>query len=321
MDFHQQDSDLLTSKPTNQMAQELVSQGLGAQEQSDCSYSSQHSCSSEHNSNRNINLNKSSFKKVSKSTLDLQNLTSKHSYICAQYNFLGKCYQEHCKKRHVLISEKDGLSELISDNIDLIDRLTNSGKKLKLSQSTYRTQLSKYRKCKSNNKEISEKLELKFADQEQITFGDFPLGKLWNLNDLQFQANQIQSQPDLNTNSQITSINSLIKPKPLVDYKQASDILENSTSPLNVSCEIKKNLMSKLKSDIDKMQQKIKIITMLKKWINNQQVDFNEYIALHSSLSQIQQIHYSNFLRITNMTIPNQMNMHQQFQNIQSVQQ
>ncbi|CAD8102583.1 unnamed protein product [Paramecium sonneborni] len=135
MDFHQQDSDLLTSKLTNQKAQELVSQGLGVQEQSDCSYSSQHSCSSEHNSNRNINLNKSSFKKVSKSTMDLQNLTSKHAYICAQYNFLGYCLQEHCKKRHVFISEKDGLSELISDNIDLIDSLTSSGKKLKLSQS------------------------------------------------------------------------------------------------------------------------------------------------------------------------------------------
>lgn len=56
----------------------------------------------------------------------------------------------------------------------------------------------------------------------------------------------------------------------MVDYKQVSEILENSTSPLSISCEIKKNLMSKLKSDIDKMQEKIKIIAMLKKWINNQ---------------------------------------------------
>ncbi|CAD8191602.1 unnamed protein product [Paramecium pentaurelia] len=321
MDFHQQDSDLLTSKPTNHMTQELVSQGLGVQEQSDCSYSSQHLCSSEPNCNRNINGNKSSFKKVSKSNLDLQNLTNKHSYICAHYNFLGNCSQEHCKKRHVLIQEEDELNEFIADNIDLIDNLISSGKKLKLSQSTYRTQLAKYRKCKSNNKEISENLESKFSNLDQITFGDFSIGNLWNLNALSFSTNQTHSQTDLNTNLINKSINHLIKPKPMVDYKQVSEILENSTSPLSISCEIKKNLMSKLKSDIDKMQEKIKIIAMLKKWINNQQVDFNEYITLHSSLSQIQQIHYTNFLKITNMTIPNQVNIHQQFQNIQSVQQ
>ncbi|CAD8169830.1 unnamed protein product [Paramecium octaurelia] len=321
MDFHQQDSDLLTSKPTNHMTQELVSKGLGVQEQSDCSYSSQHLCSSEHNSNRNINGNKSSFKKVSKSNLDLKNLTNKHSYTCAHYNFLGNCFQEHCKKRHVFISEEDGFSEFITDNIDLIDNLISSGKKLKLSQSTYRTQLAKYRQCKSQNKEISDKLENKFSGQDQITFGDFQIGNLWNLNALSFQANQTQSQPDLNTNMLNKSMNLLIKPKPTVDYKQASEILENSISPLSITCEIKKNLMSKLKSDIDKMQEKIKIIAMLKKWLNNQQVDFNEYITLHSSLSQIQQIHYTNFLKITNMAIPNQVNIHQQFQNIQSVQQ
>ncbi|CAD8115236.1 unnamed protein product [Paramecium primaurelia] len=321
MDFHQQDSDLLTSKPTNHMTQELVSQGLGVQEQSDCSYSSQHLCSSEPNCNRNINGNMSSFKKVSKSNLDLQNLTNKHSYICAHYNFLGNCFQEHCKKRHVLIQEEDELNEFIADNIDLIDNLISSGKKLKLSQSTYRTQLAKYRKCKSNNKEISENLESKFSNLDQITFGDFSIGNLWNLNALSFSTNQTHSQTDLNTNLINKSISHLIKPKPMVDYKQVSEILENSTSPLSISCEIKKNLMSKLKSDIDKMQEKIKIIAMLKKWINNQQVDFNEYITLHSSLSQIQQIHYTNFLKITNMTIPNQVNIHQQFQNIQSVQQ
>ena len=59
----------------------------------------------------------------------------------------------------------------------------------------------------------------------------------------------------------------------MVDYKQVSDNLENSSSPLNISGEIRKELMFKLKSDIDKMQNKIKIITMLKKWINNQAVD------------------------------------------------
>ncbi|CAK61828.1 unnamed protein product (macronuclear) [Paramecium tetraurelia] len=87
--------------------------------------------------------------------------------------------------------------------------------------------------------------------------------------------------------------------------------------------------MSKLKSDIDKMQQKIKTISMLKKWINNQQVDQNEYKNLQSSLSQIQQIHYTNFLRITNISISSiytliqldQAKFNNQFQNVEYVQQ
>ncbi|CAK84635.1 unnamed protein product (macronuclear) [Paramecium tetraurelia] len=319
MDFHQQDSDLQTSKPTNHMTSKLVSQGLGVQEQSDYSYSSQQLCSSEQNSDRNIHLNMSSFKKVSKSSADLQNLTLKHAYICAHYNFLGNCPQEHCKKRHIFISKEDGLSDLISDNIDLIDNLTRSGKKLRLQQSTYKTQLIQYRKCKSNNNEISDKYESKFSDQEQIMFRDFPMESLWKMNDLSFLATQIKSQPDLNTESQSKSNNHLIKPKPRVNYKQVAEILENSISPVSISSEIKKNLMSKLKTDIERMQEKIKIITMLKKWMNDKQVDFEEYITLNSSLSQVQQIHYSNFLRLTNMSIPNQVSINQQFQNIQNI--
>ncbi|CAD8172991.1 unnamed protein product [Paramecium pentaurelia] len=319
MNFHQQDSDLLTSKLTNHMTSKLVTQGLGVLEQSDSSYSSQQLCSSEQNSDRSINLNTSSFKKVSKSTLDLQNLTSKHAYICAHFNFLGNCLQEHCKKKHIFITKEDGLSELISDNIDLIDNLTRCGKKLKLHQSTYRTQLAQYRKYQSNSNEIYDKFESKFSDQEQIIFRDFPIGNLCNLNDLSFKADKIKSQLDINTDSEGKSINRLIKPKPRVDYKQVSEILENSTSPLQISSEIKNNLMSKLKSDIQRMKEKIKIITMLKKWINNQQVDFNEYITLQSSLSQIQQIHYSNFLRLTNMSIPNQVCINQQFQYNQNI--
>lgn len=43
------------------------------------------------------------------------------------------------RKRHILIAEDDGLSELISDNIELIDNLTSSGNKLKLPYSAYGT--------------------------------------------------------------------------------------------------------------------------------------------------------------------------------------
>ncbi|CAD8196311.1 unnamed protein product [Paramecium octaurelia] len=319
---HLQDSELLTAKPTLHNGQEMVIQGLGAQEHSDSSFSSQHLCSSQQSSHRNINLSQSSFKKISKSSSDLQNFSNKHAHICAHYNFLGRCPLEHCKKRHIFISEDDGLSELISDNIDLIDNLTSSGNKLKLPHSTYGTQLSKYRKCKSNTKEFCEKLEHKFITQEQIHFGDFPIQNFWNWNAFALQSFSIKSQPDLGNNPQENKyFSQLIKPKPLVDYKQASEILENSSSALNISNEIKKNLMSKLKSDIDKMQQKIKTISMLKKWINNQQVDQNEYKNLYSSLSQIQQIHYTNFLRITNISISNQAKFNNQFQNVEYVQQ
>ncbi|CAD8123386.1 unnamed protein product [Paramecium sonneborni] len=316
---HLQESELLTTKPTIHSGQEMVIQGLGAHEQGDSSFSSQHLCSSQQSSHRNINLSQSSFKKISKSSSDLQNFQNCNAHICAHYNFLGRCPLEHCKKRHIFISEDDGLSELISDNIDLIDNLTSSGNKLKLPKSTYGTKLSKYSKCKSNTKEFCEKLEHKFITQEQIHFGDFPLQNFWNWNTFALQSISIKSQPDLNQESKYFS--QLIKPKPLVDYKQASEILENSSSPLTISNEIKKNLMSKLKSDIDKMQQKIKTISMLKKWINNQQVDQNEYKNFYSSLSQIQQIHYTNFLKITNISIPNQTKFNNQFQNVEYVQQ
>jgi hypothetical protein len=70
------------------------------------------------------------------------------------------------RKRHISLSQEDGLSELISLNIDLIDDLTSSGNKLKLPYSAYGSQLTKYRKCRSNTKEFCENLESKFMIQE-----------------------------------------------------------------------------------------------------------------------------------------------------------
>lgn len=97
------------------------------------------------------------------------------------------------RKRHILIAEDDGLSELISDNIELIDNLTSSGNKLKLPYSAYGTQLQEFRKCKSNTKEFCERLENKFISSESIVFGDLQFGRFWNA----LSQFSIQSQPDL----------------------------------------------------------------------------------------------------------------------------
>lgn len=52
--------------------------------------------------------------------------------------------------------------------------------------------------------------------------------------------------------------------------------------------EFKKDLMARLKQDIDKMQDKLKTIKCLKRWVQEQRVDENEFYDLYYSLNNVQ---------------------------------
>lgn len=59
--------------------------------------------------------------------------------------------------------------------------------------------------------------------------------------------------------------------------------------------EFKKDLMARLKQDIDKMQDKLKTIKCLKRWVQEQRVDENEFYDLYYSLNNVQQLAFRNF--------------------------
>lgn len=60
----------------------------------------------------------------------------------------------------------------------------------------------------------------------------------------------------------------------------------------------KSTLIRKLRKDIDKMQNKLKIINYLKKWATHKLVDESEFAELYCSLNPTQQIHFMNIFRV-----------------------
>ncbi|CAK78587.1 unnamed protein product (macronuclear) [Paramecium tetraurelia] len=52
------------------------------------------------------------------------------SYVCPIFNFIGRCTQVECKKRHMFI--QDGLDELITEYQTLLDVLVRNGEKVRV---------------------------------------------------------------------------------------------------------------------------------------------------------------------------------------------
>ncbi|CAD8046733.1 unnamed protein product [Paramecium sonneborni] len=159
-----------------------------------------------------------------------QENTSSFSYDCAIFNFLGHCTQVGCKKRHILL--QDGLEQFITENMQLLNQLINSGQKIRV-----------------------------------------PIERILN-------------REILNSKHQV------IKPKVIINYNQ--ELCEN----------YKRALTHKLRKDIDKMEDKLKTISYLKKWVRHNFVDARDFSELYYSLNSTQQIHFMNFFKVLELQPP-----------------
>ncbi|CAD8127060.1 unnamed protein product [Paramecium sonneborni] len=155
---------------------------------------------------------------------------SSFSYVCPIFNFIGHCTQDQCKKRHILI--QDGLDQLISENLPLLNVLVSNGEKVRV-----------------------------------------PYQKILN-KEIQISRHQI------------------IKPKVVTNY--SFGLCEKN----------KRTLIHKLRKDIDKMQNKLKIINYLKKWAMHKYVDESDFVELYYSLNPSQQIHFMNIFRVLELQPP-----------------
>ncbi|CAD8140481.1 unnamed protein product [Paramecium octaurelia] len=84
----------------------------------------------------------------------------------------------------------------------------------------------------------------------------------------------------------------VIKPKVMTNYNQ--ELCEK----------YKRALTHKLKKDIDKMQDKLKTICYLKKWVRHNFVDARDFSELYYSLNSTQQIHFMNFFQVLELQPP-----------------
>ncbi|CAD8043939.1 unnamed protein product [Paramecium primaurelia] len=55
---------------------------------------------------------------------------SSFSYVCPIFNFIGRCTQVECKKRHIFL--QDGFDQLITEYQPLLDILIRSGEKVRV---------------------------------------------------------------------------------------------------------------------------------------------------------------------------------------------
>ncbi|CAD8138284.1 unnamed protein product [Paramecium pentaurelia] len=78
----------------------------------------------------------------------------------------------------------------------------------------------------------------------------------------------------------------LIKPQVMTNYNQ--ELCEK----------YKRALTLQLRKDIDKMQDKLKTICYLKKWVRHNFVDARDFNELYYSLNATQQIHFMNFFKV-----------------------
>ncbi|CAD8046431.1 unnamed protein product [Paramecium sonneborni] len=84
----------------------------------------------------------------------------------------------------------------------------------------------------------------------------------------------------------------IIKPKVVTNYT------------LGLCEKNKKALTNKLRKDIDKMQNKLKLINYLKKWTLHNFVDESDFVELYYSLNPTQQIHFMNIFRVLELQPP-----------------
>ncbi|CAD8054007.1 unnamed protein product [Paramecium sonneborni] len=84
----------------------------------------------------------------------------------------------------------------------------------------------------------------------------------------------------------------VIKPKVMINYNR--ELCEK----------YQRALTHKLRKDIDKMQDKLKTISYLKKWVRHNFVDARDFSELYYSLNSTQQIHFMNFFKVLELQTP-----------------
>ncbi|KAM3140300.1 hypothetical protein pb186bvf_007656 [Paramecium bursaria] len=246
------------------------------QEPQDSSYSSSLQSLQDSPKEEKTKVQRSSFRRLSFSPL------SGTSSYCIRYVLIGTCNNKECKRRHTLQISQQELEELIDDNLDQVDQLLRSGQKLRINKNIYENKIQQYQKSTQEN----------------------------NISEIQFQLQEIpiiNCYPNSGYYSMISSSSSshpIVIPQPQLDFKSLQEIIDKQGSSLDLVNAFKKDLMQKLKQDIDKMTDKLKVLGFLKQCVIDQSIDQQDFYEIYNSLTGVQQIHLMNLFKIMDLQAP-----------------